>query len=393
MQYCKAPSLSQSSPRNLCKSFVLLEKPRCTGPRVIRPSRAPKSSRSKRASCAKPTAAASVDQTEAPSWGPTTEVWSKNAKLSYETLQARFRAADLDGNGVIDREELRALLESTDSGAQYSIARWLDDSDLDRIMQNYDANNDGVIQFEEFSKLAQDNILFTGKIEEYEAAFRLVDTEGKGSVNASQLASLFQNLGHPLPYDKLTKIMSEYDVSNKGQVTFSTMMKMFRNELLDLKEILEYIKMQPSEDATSTTDAAPKLHPGEVVEIESEEELDTLLREDSESLTVLLASLTWCRPCKTLAKPLQNLAQAYREVGFVKMYGNASEAAKHLFKDRLKARVTPTFYFFRNGELLHTHTGANKNKLEYYMRQCLKPRERPPNELFPITTVPAGGPR
>jgi hypothetical protein len=31
------------------------------------------------------------------------------------------------------------------------------------------------------------------------------------------------------------------------------MMKMFRNELLDLKEILEYIKMQPSEDATSTT--------------------------------------------------------------------------------------------------------------------------------------------
>jgi hypothetical protein len=42
-----------------------------------------------------------------------------------------------------------------------------------------------------------------------------------------------------------------------------------------------------------------------VVEIESEEELDSMLAEDSESLTVLLASLTWCRPCKTLAKPLQ----------------------------------------------------------------------------------------
>lgn len=41
------------------------------------------------------------------------------------------------------------------------------------------------------------------------------------------------------------------------------------------------------------------------MEIESEEELDALLSEDSESLTVLLASLTWCRPCKTLAKPLQ----------------------------------------------------------------------------------------
>ncbi len=38
-----------------------------------------------------------------------------------------------------------------------------------------------------------------------------------------------------------------------GQVTFSAMMRMFRDELLDLKEILEYIKMQPKEDATTST--------------------------------------------------------------------------------------------------------------------------------------------
>jgi hypothetical protein len=28
---------------------------------------------------------------------------------------------------------------------------------------------------------AQDNVLLTGKIEEYEAAFKLVDTDGKGT--------------------------------------------------------------------------------------------------------------------------------------------------------------------------------------------------------------------
>lgn len=38
-----------------------------------------------------------------------------------------------------------------------------------------------------------------------------------------------------------------------GQVTFPAMMRMFRDELLDLKEILEYIKMQPKEDATTST--------------------------------------------------------------------------------------------------------------------------------------------
>ena len=52
-------------------------------------------------------------------------------------------------------------------------------------------------------------------------------------------------------------------------------------------------------------DAPAKKHPGEVLEIESEEELDKILQEDKGSLTILLGSLTWCRPCKTLVKPLQ----------------------------------------------------------------------------------------
>ena len=66
--------------------------------------------------------------------------------------------------------------------------------------------------------------------------------------------------------------------------------------------------------------------------------------------------------------PTQQLAATYREAAFLRTYGNVSDAAKHLFKDRLMARVTPTFYFFRNGArppgawqgigLLHRSPGA-----------------------------------
>ncbi|CAL5224412.1 g7094 [Coccomyxa viridis] len=335
--------------------------------------------------------ASAVQEAEAPSWGPVTELWTKKSKTDYDSLQARFRAADIDGNGVIDREELRALLESTDSGSQYSLTHWLEDDDLDKVMRNYDENGDGVIQFEEFCKLAQDNVLFSGKIEEYEAAFNLVDTDKKGSVGPTQLAQLFTNLGNPLPYDRLSAIMRQYDVSKKGQLTFNDVMKMFRDELLDLNEILNYIKLAPDDSAAATSVEAPaKTQPGEILEIESEEELDNILQERKDTLIVLLGSLTWCRPCKTLAKPLQNLAEYYKEAGFLKTYGNVSEAAKYLFKERLKARVTPTFYFFRNGELVHTHTGANKVKLEYYIRECLEPKERPEQALFPPGSGPAG---
>ncbi len=36
-------------------------------------------------------------QAEAPSWGPVTEVWTTKSKFDYDSLQARFRAADIDG--------------------------------------------------------------------------------------------------------------------------------------------------------------------------------------------------------------------------------------------------------------------------------------------------------
>lgn len=43
-----------------------------------------------------------------------------------------------------------------------------------------------------------------------------------GSVGPTQLAQLFQNLGHPLPFDKLSAIMQEYDVSKSGAASLST---------------------------------------------------------------------------------------------------------------------------------------------------------------------------
>ena len=62
---------------------------------------------------------------------------------------------------------------------------------------------------------------------------------------------------------------------------------------------------------------------------------------------------------------------------FAKLYGNASDDSKALFRDRLKVRVTPTFFVFgaaKPGEpttVLHSHTGANKAKLEHAVREAI----------------------
>ena len=42
-----------------------------------------------------------------------------------------------------------------------------------------------------------------------------------------------------------------------------------------------------------------------VVVVNSEEELDNKLKADAAKLLVLLSTVTWCRPCKSLKRPLE----------------------------------------------------------------------------------------
>ncbi|KAK9845585.1 hypothetical protein WJX84_004205 [Apatococcus fuscideae] len=87
----------------------------------------------------------------------------------------------------------------------------------------------------------------------------------------------------------------------------------------------------------------------------------------------------------TMLVTLQKLAEAYSNVSFATLYGNESEDLKHVFRDRLGTKVTPTFFFYRNGEIVHTHTGANKTKLETFIRENFSPDEASslPEELYP----------
>lgn len=233
-------------------------------------------------------------------------------------------------------------------------------------------------------------MLLEGKLEEYRAAFNAVDNGGNGTISATEIAQLFESLGTPLSYDKLVRMMATYDVDKSGQIDFYEFLRMFRDELLDLKEILDYIKMQPTQkneqqakvccayycgcSDTSATQADVKRSPGAVAGtvnmIFSEAEFDKILSEAGNKLVVLMASLTWCRPCKAFGPTyevppentmclwcfnhhhlVQKLSNNYQDVVFVKFYGNSSDETKDMFKNRLKARVTPTFYFFRDGTL------------------------------------------
>lgn len=79
-------------------------------------------------------------------------------------------------------------------------------------------------------------------------------------ISATELTELMENLGQKMTYDKLTKIMAGFDKDHNGSIEFWEFMRMFRSQLLDLQEILDYIKLNPSAD-TAAAAVAPSVRP------------------------------------------------------------------------------------------------------------------------------------
>jgi len=70
-----------------------------------------------------------------------------DTEFGEATLKRLFDAADVDGNGTIDLEEMTLALNRLGF-------TWLDEAKTQKIVNKGDLNGDDVIDFEEFKKLA-----------------------------------------------------------------------------------------------------------------------------------------------------------------------------------------------------------------------------------------------
>ena len=61
-----------------------------------------------------------------------------------EELKARFQMFDRDGNGLIDRDELKTVMQE--------LGEKLSEEDIDEMIEEADTNNDGFIDYEEFAR-------------------------------------------------------------------------------------------------------------------------------------------------------------------------------------------------------------------------------------------------
>lgn len=292
---------------------------------------------------------------------------------SLQEYEAAFDAADGDGDGLVGATELADLLRALGRPVTYD--------ELVATMRDFDVDASGKLDFFEVLRMFKKSVLDLEevRIDVKASFFRERDENGKRK-KGSLSRTMFPFLPHSqvLDYVRLTPTKSG---AAQDAAAHSERRKRAKAAAAAAGGVSTV-----EEGATATAEGKEEEAGGSlVVSVYSEEELDDLLASRKGAPTVLMASVTWCRPCRALAKPLTNLAERYAPsspssadgVLFAKLYGNASDDAKLLFRDRLKVRVTPTFFVFgaaNAGEpttMLHSHTGANKAKLEHAVREAI----------------------
>jgi len=328
-----------------------------------------------------------------------------------------FHEADTDKDGLLRRDELRTILERVGSGNEQTPLHWLTDDDLDNIFNQYDKDKDNAISLTEFMPLAHDTVFLTGELSEYKAAFEAGDQNGDGFLGPTELLTVLST--------DICRLMEKYDTDKNGKMDFGEFLRMARyEEALPLDAILAYaaagagnspstspssVGIETGRDTLSSTNltatsASPSssanssLKPAGgaaarlakqraineqlVISIADEESLDEIFERNKDKVIVIMATLSWCRPCKRMAPVLPRMAAAYPQVVFLRLNGNDSDETKELFKNKLKFRTTPSFLFFRHGAVVDTCSGANSERFETHLRDLLKEDEMPAKSLY-----------
>lgn len=82
--------------------------------------------------------------------------------------------------------------------------------------------------------------LLDGKLEEYERAWQAA---GGTDISVESLGGLFDKLGQPLGAGRLADIQKSLQLAKPGKISFPQFLEMFRADLLDLREILDFLQM------------------------------------------------------------------------------------------------------------------------------------------------------
>ena len=143
--------------------------------------------------------------------------------LSESQLREAFQLYDMDGDGKITLQELGMVIRS--SGKNPTQA------ELQRILKDCDADNNGCIDFREFERLNNRGAFRdTVTADQMKEALRIFDTDNSGFIAVPELRQVTTALGEKLTTEEADEIISDMTINADGKVNYEELVYMLLNK-------------------------------------------------------------------------------------------------------------------------------------------------------------------
>ena len=127
-------------------------------------------------------------------------------------LHTAFKLFDLDGSGKIEIHEVKHLVRSLGAAP----------ADASRILQRADKDQDGSIDFDEFTALVRP--LYDESSSALRRAFELFDADGSGYIDRPELSLMLRKLGFAW---QGAHVFEAADTDSDGKVSFAEFVALF----------------------------------------------------------------------------------------------------------------------------------------------------------------------
>jgi len=130
-----------------------------------------------------------------------------------------FSLFDRDNDGSITAKELGTVMRSLGQNPTQS--------EINDIINEFDADENGTIDFTEFLTLMEKKLKQAEtEDDEIREAFRVFDKNGDGYISAAELRHVMTNLGEKLTEDQVDEMIREADLDNDGQIDWHEFIRM-----------------------------------------------------------------------------------------------------------------------------------------------------------------------
>ena len=129
---------------------------------------------------------------------------------------------DRNDDGKIVIEELGTVMRSLGQNPT--------DAELKDMINESDADGNGIIDFPEFLTMMARKMRYTDSEEEIKGAFREFDKDGNGYISKAELTHVMTNLGERLTEEEAIEMIGEAEIDGDGIVNYEEFVKLMMSK-------------------------------------------------------------------------------------------------------------------------------------------------------------------